>query len=405
MKKGKYLISGIILVLVIGFLGILIFKFGSHLYQENRVKNATIIVDLVDDLEVPFASKRSVSDFIEDINGKIIDDFKVDTVSLGEKEIKFSYINDEDIEIPYSFKINVVDNTAPLVWLGSSYSVNTSFNSTLEEKIMCVDDHDDEPNCHVEGEYDTKVPGSYKLNFVAEDSSGNVTNIPFTLKVTKPSSGEGSSYNPPKYKFDDAKVDLGVEGAKFGIDVSSWQGNLDFEKVKNAGVDFAIVRVGSTWGKDGEYFLDSKFERNMEGFNEVGIPVGAYFYSYAKNEDEAREEAEWVIANLKKYDVDLPVAFDFEDWSKFNQYKMSLYRLNRNAEVFIETLEKAGYEGMLYGSLNYLNKIWNYEDKTVWVAHYTKNANYNGKFKFWQFSAAGRVDGVPADVDLDIMYK
>lgn len=405
MKNGvKYTI----IVLIILLTGVLIFFGGkalSKVREEKRIKNATVIVELVQDRKVGFASKKRVSDFIENINGNIVDDFLVDTTSLGEKTIEFEYINDEGIKIPQTFNIQVEDTTPPIVWLGSSYSITTKFDSTLEEKIMCADDHDDEPSCKVEGEYDTKKAGSYKVKFVAEDSSGNRTEIPFTLNVTNPTSGGGSGYVPSKYKFEDAKADLGKEGIKFGIDVSSWQGDLDFEKLKNAGVEFAFVRVGSKKGLGGEFFLDSKFDRNMAGFNEVGIPVGAYFYSYARNEDEAREEAEWVVQYLKKYKVDLPVAFDFEDWSRYNKYKMSLYRLNRNAEVFIETLNKHGYEGMLYGSLNYLNKLWDTEGKTVWVAHYTKNADYQGKFKFWQFSAAGKIDGVPGDVDMDIMYE
>lgn len=405
MKKS---IKYVIVVLIIVLSGIVIFygsKAMSKVREEEKIKKATVIVELVEDRKTGFASKKHVSEFIENINGDIVDDFLVDTSSLGEKTIEFEYINDEGIKIPQSFSIQVEDTTAPIVWLGSSYSVTTKFDSTLEEKIMCVDDYDDVPSCKVEGEYDTKKAGTYNVKFVAEDSSGNRTEIPFTLTVTNPTSGGGSSYNPPKYKFEDAKNDLGGEGVKFGIDISEWQGVLDFEKLKNAGVEFAFVRVGSKKGIGGDFFLDSKFDRNMAGFNEVGIPVGSYFYSYARNEDEAKEEAEWLVQYLKKYKVDLPVAFDFEDWGRYNRYKMSLYRLNRNAEVFIETLNKYGYEGMLYGSLNYLNKLWNTEDKTVWVAHYTKNANYQGKFKFWQFSAAGRIDGVPGDVDMDIMYE
>ncbi len=404
MKNNKYIIPGIILILVISFLGILVFRFAGFLYQKNKIKNATIIVDLKEDLIEPFASNKRVSDFITNINGKIIDDFMIDTTTLGEKEITFSYINSENIKVSYSFKVNIVDNTPPLVWLGTSYSVNTNFSGSLEDKIMCVDDYDDEANCHIEGDYDTKKVGTYELNFIASDSSGNTTNIPFTLKVSNPSTN-GNTTSSSKYEFSTAKEDLKTSNAHFGIDVSSWQGNIDYQKVKDAGVEFAIVRVGSTRGRGGEYFVDSKFERNMNGFNEVGIPVGAYFYSYASTIEEAREEALWVIDKLNDYHIDLPVAFDFEDWSNFNSYKISLYKLNKIAEVFIDTLEESGYDGMLYGSLNYLNKIWNYDDKTVWVAHYTKNANYDGKFRFWQFSSTGVLDGISSDVDLDIMYS
>lgn len=383
-------------------------KISGYLYeaklQREREANATIIVDLKEDMLVPFASKAKVSDFITNINGEIEDDYEIDTSEIGKKEIEFKYLNDENIRVTYSYEVEIVDETPPLVWLSGSYSVTTNFSGKLEDKILCADDYDDEPDCTIEGEYDTTKKGNYDLKFVAEDSSGNQTIVPFTLKVTEPSSSS-STYNPSKYQFSSAIERFKTPSTSLGIDVSSWQGDIDFNRVKESGVEFAFVRVGSKWGMDGEYFLDSKFEANMEGFNKVGIPVGAYFYSYARNEDEAREEAKWVIDKLKKYEVDLPVAFDFEDWSKYNDYKMSLYRLNRNATVFIETLEDAGYEGMLYGSLNYLNKMWDKDYETYWVAHYTNNANYEGVYKYWQFSATGGVDGINAYVDLDIMYK
>ncbi len=372
--------------------------------EEERIRNAIIEVELADDLTTGFDTKKHVSEFITSINGEITDDYEIDTTKLGTHEIEFEFVNEEGIKVPYFYEIEVKDVTSPFVWLSEDYYITTGFAGTLESKIICVDDYDDEPTCQVEGEYDTTVPGNYQLNFHAHDSHGNETDVPFVLHVSLPSSG-GGQYVPNPDKFTEMRSLFKNENTALGIDVSSWQGDIDFQRVKDAGVEFAIVRVGSKWGADGEYFLDARFERNMEGFNEVGIPVGAYFYSYAKNEDEAREEAEWMIEKLQNYKVDLPVAFDFEDWSRYNDYKMSLHRLNRNAEVFIETLEKAGYEGMLYGSVSYLNRMWDTEDKTVWAAHYTTKADYKDTFKYWQFSSEGIVDGIAGYVDLDIMYK
>lgn len=403
MKK-RNLIAGMV-IFTSAILIVLVIRFGIHIYKEEQIKNAKILIELVDDKKVPFNKKVKVSDFIESINGKLVKNKKIDTTKLGKKTIKFEYINEENLKVPYSFQIEIIDNTPPDVWLGSSYNITTDFSSTLEEKIICIDDLDDEPNCKIEGDYDTKTVGKYNLKYIAVDASNNKAEIPFILNVNKPKKPSSSSYTPQKYKFVDAKNDLGGENTKFGIDVSSWQGDIDFDKLKNSGVEFAFVRIGSKWGMDGEYFLDSKFERNMEGFNRVKIPVGIYFYSYARNDKEAKEEALWVIENLKKYKVDLPIAFDFEDWSKLNKYKISKYRLNQNAKIFIDTVEKAGYKGMIYSSLNYINKIWNIENELVWVAHYTKNANYKGKYDFWQFSASGKVDGIYGDVDMDIMYE
>lgn len=401
----------IIIVLISSIFIVALFvigKFGIEIYQKSKeaekIKNATIEIELTEDLTASFNTEKKVSDFIKSINGKIVDDHSLDTISLGKQKVEFEFINDEDIKVPYSYEITVSDTTPPLVNLGSDYYVTTKFDGTLEEKILCADDHDDEPICTVEGTYDTSKVGTYKLNFKAADSSGNETNIPFTLHVSKPST-TSSTYNPTRLQFSDMIAKFKGENTALGIDVSSWQGDINFQKLKNAGVEFAFVRVGSRWQKNNEFFLDSKFEQNMKGFNDVGIPVGAYFYSYAKNEDEAREDAEWLIEKLECYNVDLPIAFDFEDWGRYNQYKMSLYRLNRNAQTFIETLEKAGYKGALYGSVSYLNKMWDRTDRTIWAAHYTTNANYRDYAEFWQYSAAGRVDGINGDVDLDIWYK
>lgn len=403
MNKKIWFGIGIVFIALVGILAA--FKVGFKVYEDEKVKNAIIEVTLTEDLDVSFDSEVKLSDLVESINGKFDDDFKIDTTILGEKEIKFKYTNEDDIKVDYSFKINVIDDVSPVVWLGNDYYVTTAFRGALEDKILCADDHDDEPYCKVEGAYDTKKVGTYDVKFVARDTSGNETVKPFKLHVSKPSSGGGSSYIPSKVYFNTAIDKFKKDDVALGIDVSSWQGDLNFEKVKNAGVEFAFVRVGSKWGREGEFFLDSRFERNMKGFNEVGIPVGAYFYSYAQNEEEAKEEALWLIERLKDYKVDLPIAFDFEDWNNYNKYKMSLHRLNRNAEVFIETLESAGYEGMLYGSLNYLGKMWKKDGKTIWGAHYTMNADYEGTFDFWQFSASGRVDGIYADVDLNVWYK
>lgn len=405
MKKFKY--WGIIfvlflLILILCFLGYKGFKYS----KESIIKNAIIKVELREDRNVDFDSKVKISDFIVSINGELIDDKEIDTSKLGEKNVNFKYINEEGIKVPYEFKINIVDRVAPIIWLGSTYSVTTSYSSTLEHDIMCVDNYDDEPYCHVEGDYDTTTPGNYNLVYVAEDKSGNRSEVEFTLNVSYPNPDDGNTnYETEKYNFNDAKRDFAGEGIKLGIDVSAWQGDIDFDKVKNAGVQFAFVRVGSRVWETKEFFQDSKFEEYMEGFNRVGIPVGAYFYSYAFNEKEAKEDALWVISKLKKYNVQLPVAFDFEDWADYNEYKMSLYRLNRNVTVFIETLESAGYEGILYGSASYMDKIFNTAGKEIWVAHWNRNVSYKDVYKYWQFSSIGEVDGINGNVDLNIMYE
>ncbi len=381
----------------------------SHEEEEKleQIKKATIKVTLKDELEVPFLSSVKVSDFITDINGEIIDDYEINTSVIGDKEVAFEYVNEEDIKVPYTFKIKVIDDVAPVIWLNSTYSVNTNYDGSLLEDITCADNIDDNPKCEIIGDYDTKKVGSYKLTFKATDASNNVTTKEFTLNVKKPVTSKPSSSSEPTVhtNFADVLKDYKTDNTMIGIDVSSWQGDIDFAKVKNAGVEFVIIRVGSARGIDGEYFVDKQFINNIKGFNEVGIPVGLYYYSYANSKEKAVEDANWVLEQIKGYKVDLPIAYDWESWSFYNEFHQSFYSLTQGAKAFLDTIEDAGYQGMLYSSKTYLEKAWYDTGYPVWLAHYTKQTSYEGDYKYWQLCSNGKIDGINGDVDINIMYN
>ena len=136
--------------------------------------------------------------------------------------------------------------------------------------------------------------------------------------------------------------------------------------------------------KDGEFFVDKKFHENMKGLRENKIPVGIYYYSYADSKEKAKKEAKWVIKQIKKYDIDLPVVFDWENWNHYREYNLSFHSLTEVAESFLNTIESAGYDGMLYSSKYYLEEIWYPTKYKIWLAHYTDETNYKGKYKVWQ---------------------
>lgn len=117
-----------------------------------------------------------------------------------------------------------------------------------------------------------------------------------------------------------------------------------------------------------------------------GLPVGVYFYSYAKTVGQAKEQAKWVKENLKNYELQLGVAFDWESWNSFNTAGMSFYTINKAANVFLDTLQDAGYKGMLYSSKTYLEKIWYPTKHDTWLAQYNKAATYEGEYSIWQMS-------------------
>lgn len=411
MKK-KYIIITIIILLIIGssISSFFLIKHYNQLKEEKRIqqeyeeklKNAIIKVELVDDLNVPFNTKIKVSDLINNINGEIIDDYYINTEELGKKEVSFKYINEENIEIPYTYEINIIDNIPPTIWLNSSYSIYVGDTSSLEEEIMCADNYDDYPTCQIIGDYDPYTIGSYKLTFEASDSSNNVTEKVFTLNVI---SKKPSTPSKPTYTYlDDIIKKYKTENTKIGIDVSRFQGDIDYDAVKAAGVEFAFIRVGGTTEIDGEYFVDKNFIDNIEGFNRVGIPVGIYYYSLAPSKETAIKDANWVVEQIKDYQVDLPIAYDWENWSFYNVFHNSFYTLSKNAQSFLDVIHDNGYEGLLYSSKNFLESVWFDIGYPTWLAHYTSETNYQGDYDYWQLCSNGIVDGIEGYVDIDIMY-
>lgn len=400
MKKKIIVLVLITIVLVISSI------FGYKIYNNYKVKHAVKIVKLKRN-EVDVFEELTLKDLIKEINGKLIENKKIDTTKIGNKKITFKYINNQKIEVPYTIEINIVDKVPPLIKKFSSYTINTG-NNDFYSKFFCGDNYDNKPKCYIEGEYDVNTPGDYNLVFKGEDSSNNISESNFVLHVKEPSNESNNSKKDffPMYPFEDFISEYKKSNTKIGIDISHYQGDIDFEKVKNAGVEFVYIRVGRGGGVGKEPVLDTKFKQNIKGFNKVGIPVGVYFYSYATSKKEAERDAKWVLKQIKNYKVDLEVAHDFEDWNDYNEYNLSFYNLSQIGESFNNEIKKAGYNGMLYSSKYYLENIWFKTNYPVWLAHYTTETNYEGKYKVWQISDSGEVDGIKNSlVDIDIMYE
>ena len=270
---------------------------------------------------------------------------------------------------------------------------------------MCVDNYDDNPKCNVIGEYDFNKVGSYNLVYEAIDFSGNVTKKDFTLRVVNPSRKTNNT-NYVSIPFKNLYNEYKNDNTLIGIDVSKWQGDIDYQQVKEAGVEFVYIKLGGQNGIGGDYYLDPKFERNIEGFKSVDIPVGLYFYSYDNSIESSKKSALWVIEQIKNYKIDLPIAFDFESWSIYNQFHMSMNTLTKTFESFADTLKKYGYDSMLYGSKNYLENIWLKTKYPIWVAHYTNKTDYQGEYKCWQRTSSAKISGITINtVDFDICNK
>ncbi|PWM98984.1 MAG: hypothetical protein DBX37_05700 [Massilioclostridium sp.] len=189
---------------------------------------------------------------------------------------------------------------------------------------------------------------------------------------------------------------------KKGIDISKWQGDVDFSKVKADGVEFAILRAG--YGKLADQ-KDPKFEQNYASAKAVGMPIGAYHYTYAISMIEAEQEANVLLNWLKGKQFEYPIYFDIEDTSIVYLGKDVLTDI---VCTFCEKLEQAGYFVGVYANKNWLmnhldyNRIKKY---TIWLAHYTTATDYPNPHDMWQFSSTQKVDGISGKVDMNYCYK
>lgn len=185
-----------------------------------------------------------------------------------------------------------------------------------------------------------------------------------------------------------------------GIDVSSWQEDIDFKKVKKSGVKFVIIRAGFGTGTT----PDKYFERNYKGATEAGLHVGAYWYSYAESGAGALAEAQSCISVIKGKKFDFPVFYDLEEQSQFVKGMDFCSNLVR---IFCNELEENDYFAGLYTSRYPLQHYISRDVASryaVWVAEYNPTLNYRGNYGIWQYSATGRVDGINGAVDLDYCY-
>lgn len=395
MKKRILLIIILIIIITIGIWLYLDIK-------ENKRIDAEAVT-LSEDLTVEFGKDVKISDFIENLNGTLLENYKIDTEYLGQKEVSFEFLNIRNKKRKANFTITVVDKTKPQIFSGSSYTVEVGYEKKLEDVLLSGDNIDDNPSREIIGEYDFNTIGDYNLTYVVTDSSNNKTSKDFVLHVIEKPTTPPKTTRKDNY-LNDIINNYKTENTKIGIDVSKWQEEIDWEKVKNSGVEFAIIRIGYQTEYDGEYVVDPYFIQNIEGAKAVGLPVGIYFYSYAKTVEQATEQAEWVTEQLSDYEIDLPIAFDWESWTSFNTTNMSFYTINKVANTFLDKLTDNGYKAMLYGSESYLKDIWYPSKYDTWLAHYTAKTNYDGDYFLWQMCDTGKIDGIDTYVDINIMY-
>lgn len=196
-----------------------------------------------------------------------------------------------------------------------------------------------------------------------------------------------------------------IPGAKMkGIDVSKWNGEIDWSKVAKSDVDYAIIRCG--FGSNIMSQDDIFWNRNVTECEKYKIPYGVYIYSYATNIKQAKSEAKHVLRLIKGHKLNFPIYYDMEDKC---QAQLSATRRKNIANTFFKTISEAGYECGIYANLNWWN---NYIPKSIvgvvdykWVAQYNDNAcTYLGTYQMWQCTSVGKVDGIKGNVDLNFWF-
>lgn len=200
--------------------------------------------------------------------------------------------------------------------------------------------------------------------------------------------------------------------SKTGIDVSYYQEEIDWQKVKAAGIEFAIIRVGFRGYVSGTLVLDSQYANNIKGATEAGIDVGLYFFTQAVTVEEAVEEANFVLDNIGDYDIKYPIVIDTEaidDTSARSQNaNLSPDELTDICIAFCDTIDAAGYHSSIYASKNWfltqlnLERLENYDK---WLAHYTDVTSYPFEFDIWQYTDKGTVDGINGNVDMNLCFR
>ena len=380
---------------------------GTTAYVYKSAYDSLLITFTDESPVVEFGETAPSMQYVKEANGEVsagAEFLTTDQTGSGEvvytvTKPLFGGLLNPSKEFKMSYAVN--DSIPPLKiwsWDGAALQRGTEFD--INDVIAYGDNADPSPAVSVDGEVDMEKNGKYPLHVKVTDASGNITEWDLTVEVAD---------EVPVYEDDSERTAFADfvsaykdEKLSFGIDVSAWQDDIDFEAVKKAGCEFVIIRIGYT--SDGEINTDKRFYNNLKNAREAGLKTGVYLYSTDNTEKLVRASADWIIETLDGANLDFPIAFDWEDFGNFQDYGMNFHELNKLYDSFADELSHAGYGCMLYGSKNHLESIWEETDvRPVWLAHYTEKTDYEGPYLMWQASCTGKISGISGDVDMDIL--
>ena len=374
---------------------------------------------------------------VKDIYGNI-SKVNIDVTQINGPNIEMEYVyNKQNNTVTAKMKSNkILANTKPTWNLSNDKLIYTKtfsknetyytpvqdiFGNTKMAKIEINQIDDKGPEIEVTYTYNDKsgiVTANMKSNEIIADTKPTWKLSEDKLTYTK-DFNENQSYitdvkdiygNTTKVKISITQIKKKVLN---GIDVSVYQGTIDWTKVSKSGVDFAMIRAGYRgYGDKGVLVEDSMFSKNVLGAKTNKIDIGIYFYTQAINVEEAKEEAKFVVNLIKKYGIDVkyPIAIDTE-LSPVGTGRADSISKEKRTEIvkaFCETIKQLGYKPMVYAS-----KYWLYDNLNVqqisqydtWLAHYTDKTDYKYSYTMWQYTSTGKVDGITGNVDKSYCYK
>lgn len=239
-------------------------------------------------------------------------------------------------------------------------------------------------------------------------SNGSYHFIPIldTLKKNDYSTENLQVLETGEYQY----VENGQVTSYKGIDVSKFQGRIDWDAVAADGVQFAFIRVGNRGYGSGKILNDENFKRNIEGATKAGIKVGVYFYTQALNETELMEEVDYVLEKIAPYQIDCPVVYDVEMVSGDEGRMNALTAEERTylTKLFCDSMEAAGYKSMIYMNLEMAAMrldLEELEEYDKWFAYYNPELYFPYDYQVWQYSESGTVAGVDGTVDMNICFE
>ncbi len=221
-------------------------------------------------------------------------------------------------------------------------------------------------------------------------------------------------YNEEQFVLNEKEILEYIENeeviSKKGIDVSKYQTTINWKKVAGDGVEYAFIRLGIRGSSEGKLVLDDTYIDNVEGALENKINVGVYFFTQALNKEEAVEEAEFVLDNMKDYDITYPVVLDVEEITTKNPRTKDMTKQDWTdvCIAFCDTIKEAGYTPMIYGNLKtfmLMVDLEQLEDYEKWFAYYNTPLYFPYDFSVWQYTSTGSVNGIKGDVDINISMK